>query len=414
MNIQDFFDALKKVMPDVMERLNPPATDAEIERVKALYDFEIDPLYIDFLKVCNGEKDTLMMGLGMWMQDVYRSCNYHSTDWMNWFSIADNPHLCKDNYYSKKRVPIMEDGGGSIWFLDYDPAEEGKAGQVICVFRDQPEIVFNCFDSFEELLQTAIAALESGEVKVSDMQSFDYGYTGNGINYYANKSATYHKNNPTIPDGFFQSLSPEWLFAVSEATHNPIINRGGIFAKPQEALAVKEIQIRNPAMMDSFVEVMQYLPNVQFLYFSKEIILNHAHYAIIKKLRLHSLTINCPVKNIATLTDSKSLRNLSLARMYEADINEIAVYENLVKLDIQRKDDAVSLSFLPKMQHVEELQIWHEVQTVVGIENVKHIEKMPKLCTLLAFNTKTTNFDNLIVRPSPFFSIFKEEVGFER
>ncbi len=231
-----------------MERLNPPATDAEIERVKALYDFEIDPLYIDFLKVCNGENDTVMMGLGMWMQDVYRSCNYHSTDWMNWFSIADNPHLCKDNYYSKKRVPIMEDGGGSIWFLDYDPAEEGKAGQVICVFRYQPEIVFNCFDSFEELLQTAIVALESGEVQVSDMQSFDHEYTGNGINYYANKSATYHKNNPTIPDGFFQSLSPEWLFAVSEAIHNPIINRGGIFAKPQEALVVKEIQIRNPAL----------------------------------------------------------------------------------------------------------------------------------------------------------------------
>ena len=48
MDIQEYFDALKKVMPNVMERVNPPATDEQLQKLKALYDFEIDPLYIDF------------------------------------------------------------------------------------------------------------------------------------------------------------------------------------------------------------------------------------------------------------------------------------------------------------------------------------------------------------------------------
>jgi SMI1 / KNR4 family (SUKH-1) len=126
MDLHLFFDALKKVMPDLMDRLNPPATDEQIDSLKTGYDFEIDPLYIDFLRTCNGEKDTLMMGFGSWMIDVDRAKTYHSMEWMDWHSIADNPHLCKDQYYSKKRVPIMEDGGGSYWFMDYDPAPEAN------------------------------------------------------------------------------------------------------------------------------------------------------------------------------------------------------------------------------------------------------------------------------------------------
>jgi SMI1 / KNR4 family (SUKH-1) len=415
MDIQRFFDALKKVMPNVMERVNPPATDEQIAQLKSQFDFEIDPLYIDFLKVCNGEKDLLMMGLGMWMTDLGRSSFYHSSEWMDWRSLADNPHLCKDQHYSKKRVQIMEDGGGSYWFLDYDPAPEGKMGQVICVFRDQAEVVYNCFESFEELLQTAIATIESGVVKVSDMQTFEFGYTGNGINYYANKSATYHKNNPPIPDDFFTSLSPEWLWAVSEAKQNPIINRDGNWAKPEEAWAVKEIQVKTPEMLEKFCEVMQYLPNVMFLRFWKELKLEDKHYAVIKKLRFHELYIECPVKNIATLTDfPESLRILHLARMYDADISEIAVYKNLIKLDIQRRNDKPSLLFLAQMQHVEELQLWHERLSVVKPSNVAAIEKMPKLNVLTGAKTKKKNFDNLISRPSPFFSHFSEKIGFVR
>ena len=119
-----------------MERLNPPATDEQIASLKASEDFKIDPLYIDFLKVCNGEKDTLMMVLGSWMTDLDRGAPYHSIEWMNWHSIANNPHLCKDQPYSNKRVQTMEDDGGSYWFLDYEPAPEGKMGQMICIFRD--------------------------------------------------------------------------------------------------------------------------------------------------------------------------------------------------------------------------------------------------------------------------------------
>jgi cell wall assembly regulator SMI1 len=415
MDIQRFFDALKKVMPNVMERVNPPATDEQIARLKSQFDFKIDPLYLDFLKVCNGEKDLLMMGLGMWMTDLDRSSFYHSSEWMDWRSLADNPHLCKDQHYGKKRVQIMEDGGGSYWFLDYDPAPEGKMGQVICVFRDQAEVVYNCFESFEELLQTAITTIESGVVKVSDMQTFEFGYTGNGINYYANKSATYHKNNPPIPDDFFTSLSPEWLWAVSEAKQNPIINRDGNWAKPEEAWAVKQIEVKTPEMLENFCDVMQYLPNVMFLRFWKELLLEDKHYEIIKKLRFHELHIECPVKNIATLTDfPESVRILHLARMYDADISEIAVYKNLIKLDIQRPNDEPSLLFLTEMQHIEELQLWHEELSEVKPSHVAIIEKMPKLSNLSCFKTKKNNFDNIINRPSPFFSYFSEEIGFVR
>jgi hypothetical protein len=159
---------------------------------------------------------------------------------------------------------------------------------------------------------------------------------------------------------------------------------------------------------------MQYLPNVQFLEICKDVELTDEHYKIIKKLRLHRLAIACPVRHIAKLTDKNALRSLSLLRMYDADINEIAVYKNLVKLDIQRKNDSPSLAFLPKMKRVEELQLWHEELTIVKLEDVEAICEMPKLSCLLAFKTKPTNFDKLIARPSPFYSSFNEAIDFVR
>jgi hypothetical protein len=287
--------------------------------------------------------------------------------------------------------------------------------QIICVFRDQPEIVLNCFDSFEELLRTIIEEIDYGRVSLDEgMHSFIFRNHDVGYNFFANKSATYHKKTITVPTDFFKSLSPEWLMAVSNETHNPIINRDGITATPQEALAVKEIYIRDPKMMDTFVEVMQYLPNVQFLEIGKDAELTDEHYAIIKKLRLHRLAIGCPVRHIAKLTDKNALRSLTLLRMYDADINEIAVYKNLVKLDIQRKNDSPSLAFLSKMKRVEELQLWHEELTIVKLEDVEAIGKMPKLNCLMAFKTKPTNFDKLIARPSPFYRNFNEAIDFVR
>ena len=168
-------------------------------------------------------------------------------------------------------------------------------------------------------------------------------------------------------------------------------------------------------MMDTFVETMQYLPNVQFLSIYNVANLTDEHYTVIKKLRLHALKIECPVKNIATLCDADSLRNLSLARMYDADISEIAVYKNLTKLDIQRKNDESSLAFLEQMSRVEELQLWHEVTTILKKENVAAIEKMKNLKTVTGFNTKNTNFENIIKRPvNNFFSMFIEVAGHVR
>lgn len=415
MDIQNFFDALKKVMPNVMDRVNSPANDEHLAKLKANYDFDIDPLYIEFLKICNGEKDTLMMGLGLWMIDIDRANCYHNTEWMDWHSIADNPHLCKDVYYSRKRVPIMEDGGGSFWFLDYDPASEGTLGQIICVFRDQPEIIFNCFTSFEELLNTIVLEIESDNVTVDEsMENFNFNNYNLQYNYCANKSATYHKESVLIPNDFFDTLSPKWLHAVSNATHNPIINRGGISAKPHEGLAVKEIDIRDFNMMDNFAEVMQYLPNVQFLNICKEANLKKEDYEVINKLRLHTLVINCPVNEIATLTNNDSLRILGLARMYDVDINEIAVYKNLVKLDIQRKNENPPLQFLSQLEKLEELQLWHEELTTVKMEDVRVIERLPKLTLLSTFKTKATNFERLKERKDNFNIFFNEEVGFVR
>lgn len=415
MKIKALFEAYKSIMPNIMDRVNPPISDEELDGLRAMYDFEIDPLYIEFLQTCNGEKDTLMMGGGLWMIDTVRAGYYHRTEWMDWHSIADNAHLCKDQYYSRKRVPIIEDGGGSSWFLDYDPAEEGRMGQVICVFRDQPEIVYNCFDSFEALVDAIIHEIKSGGVSVDDvMHSFQFSDLGRGIDYYGNKSAGYRKEKVVVPDGFFQGLSADWLFAVSEAINNPIINRDGKWAKPQQALAVKSIYIKNAAMMEHFCEHMRYLPNVSFLHFAKDVELKTEHYDVIKKLRLHTLRIECEVRNIKELANADCLSKLGLARTSEADLGELIVYKNLISLDLQRINDAPSLSFLPQMDRVESLELWHKQQCAISPEHVAAIAKMPKLQMFSTFNTLDENLDEIKSRPSPFYCAIKSQVGFDR
>lgn len=84
-----------------------------------------------------------------------------------WNSLADNPELCKNKYDSSNRIPIIEDYGGSIWYLDFDVAEKGIAGQVICIFRDMPETIYNVAQSLDAYLLLILNELAEGRAKLN-------------------------------------------------------------------------------------------------------------------------------------------------------------------------------------------------------------------------------------------------------
>ena len=82
-------------------------------------------------------------------------------------------------------------------------------------------------------------------------------------------------------------------------------------------------------------------------------------------------------------------------------------------MDIQLKDATTSLAFLGQMKHLEELQLWHEELATVSAENVKFIENIPKLQSLMTFRTRNTNFEKLVEK-QPFYISFSEVIDFVR
>jgi len=151
--------------------MNKGANEKEILDLENLICQVLPVSYIDLLKTYNGEKRLgIMAGYG------FLSIEEIKIQW-DFFRISAGQrepesvyqkNKIKNELYSIKRIPFAHDGSGNFLCIDYDPASEGKSGQILYLPAGDPEPISVIADDFDAFLSLLIDAIISDKLKLTD------------------------------------------------------------------------------------------------------------------------------------------------------------------------------------------------------------------------------------------------------
>jgi cell wall assembly regulator SMI1 len=126
--------------------LQPPATDAQIATLESALGVVLPADYVASLKCHDGQFEA-----SAWIfdQGELLSADAVLAQWKIWRELLDDgdfedgrsdPHPgIRDDWWNDKWIPFTHNGGGDHLCLDLDPAEGGRAGQVIAMWHDMAE-----------------------------------------------------------------------------------------------------------------------------------------------------------------------------------------------------------------------------------------------------------------------------------
>ena len=379
--VKKLFEVVEKLHPDFRNKMLPPATEEQIQTLISTTGITPDDAFLDFYHTFNGE-NILGLGLGLFFMEIDRILAMYTMEFMDWFSIADNPELTKNIYRGKLRIPFVEDGGGSQWFLDYDPNKKGKMGQTIVIFRDMPETIYNVAPSFEAYLQLIIDEIEHGAVRVIEDQTLVF--TGAETGYYRYSAVQSRKlggKKALPPKDAFKGMNEGWQFAVT-GMRNFLTIRGIEELRPEDAHFVKELRI-TPDLMPNF-HYIQHFKNLQFLTIAApEMVFSKENQAILANKPLTYLQITSEVSDISFLKKLPQLQELILTNLKDATLEELAKLPNLRKLNLVLNVSPDNLTFLKKCKNLQELTLGSaNEETKLSKKDVETIAQCPKLSYL--------------------------------
>ena len=169
---------LSKNSPDKLSLLQKGATEAQINELELIIGEKLPDDFIQFYKIHNGQKPYTneiisykeILCLDRIAEELTLQREFiKDTSW-----IDDIPNMTidglkgipdkgiKDNYFNPLWIPFIADGFGDFLCIDLDPTAEGKRGQVIWFYHDNPKTELVA-ESFSEWLSQFVEQLENGE-----------------------------------------------------------------------------------------------------------------------------------------------------------------------------------------------------------------------------------------------------------
>ena len=174
--------------PDMLEDLNPGATDSEIATLSSSLVRNLPESFLQSLKIHNGESDGWPCKVFA-DRGAYLSTTQIIEQWRQRQEIAqkiDGDYLedleeqisegiidvvgpVNPVMFNSDWVPIMDCNGDVFWAIDFAPKDGGTVGQIIEV--DWEGTLWHVVaTSFEALLEDYVTSLESGEYRIEDGQ----------------------------------------------------------------------------------------------------------------------------------------------------------------------------------------------------------------------------------------------------
>lgn len=156
--------------------LNPPATDAQIDRVEHLFGNRLPRSYRQLYKWHDGENDDRhghIYGLPL------LSLQHAEAEWTGWVrtlaEFGGNRYAIPGAAWPKGAVdpayinpawlPLTSDGSGGHIGLDFDPWPNGRVGQVILFGRDE-DVKVVLAESLGQFLEWVAGLLEVGNFRL--------------------------------------------------------------------------------------------------------------------------------------------------------------------------------------------------------------------------------------------------------
>ncbi|WP_375576326.1 SMI1/KNR4 family protein [Paracidovorax oryzae] len=134
---------LKANDPVLLADLNPPASDADIQKLEQQIGVKLPTDFIECLKVHDGQR-----GEAGWLfsDSEFLSSQRILDEWALWKDLLDSGDFdgaeadpdtgVQPIWWSPKWIPFTYNGAGDHLCLDLDPARDGRTGQVITLWHD--------------------------------------------------------------------------------------------------------------------------------------------------------------------------------------------------------------------------------------------------------------------------------------
>ncbi len=161
--------------PMMMQMLNDPASETDLSQLETELGQVLPKDFKDFLAVHNGQP---WGALNLFDSDRFLSAEDICTYWQRWNEVLptieegciemtgesarSTPDTgIKNNWWNALWIPISSDGAGNSYCIDLDPTPEGKHGQIIRMWHDDPsrELVA---PSFRDWINDYVEDLKNG------------------------------------------------------------------------------------------------------------------------------------------------------------------------------------------------------------------------------------------------------------
>lgn len=134
---------LKTNNPALLADLNPPASDADIQKLEQQLGVKLSTDFVECLKVHDGQR----CGAGWLFSDSeFLSSQRILDEWAIWKDLLDGGDFdgaeaepgtgIQPIWWSPKWIPFTYNGAGDHLCLDLNPSSGGRAGQVITLWHD--------------------------------------------------------------------------------------------------------------------------------------------------------------------------------------------------------------------------------------------------------------------------------------
>jgi cell wall assembly regulator SMI1 len=154
---------LKINNPALLADLNPPASDADIQKLEQGLGVKLPTDFVDCMKVHDGQRGT---SEPLFKDFEFFSCSRIRQEWGIWTNLLvsgsfrnlkTNPDhgICPD-WWSNAWIPFAGNFEGDCLCLDLGPKAGGNLGQIICVWHDDKDrqlISNNLFEFFKTLMK---------------------------------------------------------------------------------------------------------------------------------------------------------------------------------------------------------------------------------------------------------------------
>ena len=153
--------------------LNAGASEADFAELEQTLGYALPEEFKELYRVANGETDIdgvfageewlsierIIDEYNIW-QELYQNGTFQEDDGSD-FGCEPEAGIKPDFWWNPKWISLTADGSGNSKMIDLDPAEQGRAGQIIQMWHDDAAREKEA-DSLREFLQNYVRDLEAG------------------------------------------------------------------------------------------------------------------------------------------------------------------------------------------------------------------------------------------------------------